>query len=43
MSDKYDGILAQMVQQNKGYEGFFDTIFSFLQRKTDFYANPSKA
>ncbi len=39
MSGKFDGVLYTMVQDNKGYEGFFDTIFSFLRRKTDFFAN----
>ena len=43
MTDKYDGILAQILQENKGYEGFFDVVFGFLSRKTDFYQNHKKA
>ena len=31
------------MQSNKGYEGFFDIIFGFLSRKTDFYQNPKMA
>ena len=40
---KFDGILAQIVQDQQGYEGFFEVIFGFLQRKTDFYANSKMA
>ena len=43
MENKFDGLLAQMVQSYKGYEGFFDEVFSFLRRKTDFYQNPDQA
>lgn len=43
MTDKYDGILAQILQENKGYDGFFDVVFGFLSQKTDFYSNPKKA
>ena len=43
MEDKFDGILYQMVSQSKGYEGFFDVIFSFLKRKTDFFTDFKKA
>ncbi len=41
--DKFDGVLTQMVQMNKGYEGFFDSVFGFLRRKTDFYSDHKKA
>ena len=40
---KFDGILAQIVQDQQGYEGFFEVVFGFLQRKTDFYANSKMA
>lgn len=43
MTDKYDGVLSQIVQESKGYEGFFDTVFGFLARKTDFFSNHLKA
>lgn len=32
-----------MVQSQSGYEGFFDVVFGFLQRKTDFYTDIQKA
>ena len=43
MEEKFDGILYQMVSQTQGYEGFFDTVFSFLKRKTDFFSDFKKA
>ena len=43
MENKFDGLLSQMVQSYKGYEGFFEEIFSFLRRKTDFYQNSEQA
>lgn len=36
--DKFDGILTQMLNDKGGYEGFFENIFSFLRRRTDFFA-----
>jgi hypothetical protein len=32
-----------MVSQSQGYEGFFDIVFSFLKRKTDFFTDFKKA
>lgn len=43
MEHKYDGLLYQMVQESQGYEGFFDSVFGFLRRKTDFFSVPQKA
>lgn len=43
MENKFDGVLSQMVQSYKGYEGFFDSVFGFLRRKTDFYQNSKQA
>lgn len=41
--DKYDGILMTIVQQNQGIDGFFDAVFGFLRRKTDFFTNQKAA
>ena len=38
MSDdnKFDGILMTMIQQKGTIDGFFDGVFGFLRRNTDF-------
>lgn len=41
--EKFDGILYTMVSSSGGYEGFFDQIFGFLRRKTDFFTDFKKA
>jgi len=38
---QFDGMLINVVQANQGIEGFFNEIFGFLRRKTDFYTDPS--
>ena len=38
-SPAFDGMLMNIVQRNKGIEGFFDAVYGFLRRKTDFFAN----
>ena len=38
---KYDGILLTIVQQAGGIDGFFESVFGFLRRKTDFFADQS--
>lgn len=35
----FDGMLMQIVQKNKGIEGYFDAVYGFLRRKTDFFSN----
>ena len=40
---KFDGILLTMIQQKGNIDGFFDNIFGFLRRNTDFFANQQKA
>lgn len=37
--NKWDGVLFNMLQDNKSYEVFFDNLFGFLRRKTDFFSN----
>lgn len=41
--EKFDGVMYQMVSASGGYEGFFDHVFSFLRRKTDFFIDPKRA
>jgi hypothetical protein len=44
MSDeRFDGIFMNVVQQSQGIEEFFDNMFGFLGRKTDFYTQEEKA
>jgi hypothetical protein len=38
---RFDGILMTIVQQTGGIDGFFESVFGFLRRKTDFYSNQS--
>lgn len=40
---KFDGILVTMLQEGKNYETFFDNLFGFLRRKTDFFSDWKKA
>ena len=40
---KFDGILISMLQEGKSYENFFDNLFGFLRRKTDFFSDWKKA
>ncbi|XP_044731546.1 nudC domain-containing protein 3 [Chrysoperla carnea] len=37
MSEKYDDTLLHILQEEKNVVKFFDTIFGFLKRRTDFY------
>lgn len=32
-----DGFFMQIFDRTKGIDKFFETLFSFLRRKTDFY------
>jgi hypothetical protein len=41
--NRFDGIFMGVIQQKQGIEGFFDTIFGFLRRNTDFFTNQAKA
>lgn len=38
-----DGLLMNIIQQQKGIDGFFDAVFGFLRRNTDFYTDEKKA
>lgn len=39
---QFDGILMTVIQQGGGVNNYFDAVFGFLHRKTDFFANESK-
>lgn len=39
-NDKFDGLYLNVAQQARGIEPLLDTVFSFLRRKTDFFAGP---
>ena len=41
--NKFDGILMTMIQQKGNIDGFFDGVFGFLRRNTDFFADQKKA
>lgn len=40
---RYDGILMTVIQQAGGIDGFFDSVFGFLRRKSDFFVDQKKA
>ncbi|KRX01062.1 HSP20-like chaperone [Pseudocohnilembus persalinus] len=40
---RFDGIFMNVIQQKQGINGFFDSIFSFLRRQTDFFADKAQA
>lgn len=42
-NELFDGVLMNIVQKAEGIEGFYNAIFSFMRRKTDFYSSPDKA
>lgn len=38
--ERFDGLYLGVAQQTKGIEPLLDTVFSFLRRKSDFFAGP---
>lgn len=38
--DRFDGLYMNVAQATRGIEPLLDTVFSFLRRKTDFFAGP---
>lgn len=38
-----DGLFMTAVQQSQGIENFFNNLFSFMRRKTDFFTYDDKA
>ena len=43
MTDKFDGLFMTGVQQAQGIDNYFDCLFSFFARKTDFYSQEERA
>ena len=41
--NRFDGVLMSIIQQKGNIDGFFDTVYGFLRRNTDFFANQKKA
>ncbi len=41
--NKNDGILMTIIQQTGNIDTFFNSVFGFLRRNTDFFANQKKA
>jgi len=40
---KFDGILMTILQQQGNIDAFFDSVYGFLRRNTDFFANQKRA
>ena len=41
--EKFDGLFMTLVQQSQGIENFYNNLFSFMRRKTDFFTYDDKA
>jgi N-terminal conserved domain of Nudc. len=41
--DRFDGLYMNVADAARGIEPMLDTVFSFLRRKTDFFAGPPGA
>ena len=40
---RFDGLYLNVAQTTRGIEPLLDSVFSFLRRKTDFFAGPSSS
>jgi hypothetical protein len=34
---RFDGLFTSAIQNSRGIDNFFDAMFSFMRRKTDFF------
>ena len=42
-NEEYDGLLMTVIQKARGIDNYFDAVFGFLFRKTDFFTNAEKS
>ena len=43
INDEYDGLLMTVIQKAGGIDNYFDAVYGFLFRKTDFFSNEIKS
>jgi hypothetical protein len=41
--ERFDGVFMSIVQQSQGIDNFFDNLFGFMGRKTDFFTQEAQA
>ena len=41
--ERFDGLFMSAIQQAQGIENFYDSMFSFMRRKTDFFSNETSS
>jgi hypothetical protein len=41
--ERFDGLFMTAIQQSQGIDNFFDNLFSFMRRKTDFFTLSDKS
>lgn len=41
--EKFDGLFMNAIQGAQGIHNFYDALFSFMRRKTDFFAQEEKS
>lgn len=42
-NNRFDGLFMSAIQQCEGIENFYNYLFSFMRRKTDFYTMEDKS
>ena len=42
-NEEFDGLLMTVIQKARGIDNYFDAVFGFLFRKTDFFTNAEKS
>ena len=40
---QFDGLFMSAIQQSQGIHQFYDNLFSFMRRKTDFFTQEEKS